>query len=48
MESNDFQILDEVRQRIIDANLDIDVRLKSNADVLHLKLEKELDIKNFI
>ena len=33
---------------IISAQLDIDVRLKHAAEVLHLKLEKELDIRNFI
>ena len=48
METNDFKILDDVRERIIAANTDIDVKLKHEADVLHLKLEKELDIKNFI
>jgi len=28
--------------------IDIDVKLKHNAEVLHLKLEKELDINNFM
>ena len=48
MESNDFDTLDRVREKIISADIDIDVKLKHDADVLHLKLEKELDIKNFI
>ena len=48
METNDFGILDEVRAKVMDAKLDIDVRLKHDADVQHLKLEKELEIKNFI
>ncbi len=30
------------------AQLDIDVKLKYQAEVQHLKLEKELDIRNFI
>ena len=30
------------------AQLDIDVRLRHAAEVQHLKLEKELDIRNFI
>lgn len=29
-------------------NIDIDVKAKHSAQVLHLKLEKELDIRNFI
>lgn len=28
--------------------MDIDVKLFSDAEILHLKLEKELDIRNFI
>ena len=34
--------------RILNEKVDIDVKLKHNAEVLHLKLEKELDIRNFI
>lgn len=33
---------------IISAQLDIDVKKRHDAEVLHLKLEKELDIRNFI
>ena len=33
---------------IISDNLDIDVKLMHRAKVLHLKLEKELDIRTFI
>ena len=48
METNDYATVDEVRAKIIDTKLDIDVRLKHDADVMHVKLEKELDIRKFI
>jgi len=38
----------KVLSGILSANLDIDVKLKHAAEGLHLKLEKELDIRNFI
>lgn len=48
METQDFTTLHKVLSGVISAQLDIDVKLKYQADVLHLKLEKELDIRNFI
>lgn len=48
METRDFATLHKVLSGIISAQLDIDVKLRHQADVLHLKLEKELDIRNFI
>jgi len=48
METRDFVTLHRVLSGVISAQLDIDVKLRHQADVLHLKLEKELDIKNFI
>jgi len=48
MATNEFHTLDKVFMAIKDAGTDIEVRLKHEAEVLHLKLEKELDIRNFI
>ena len=48
METQDFATLHKVFSGVISAQLDIDVKLKYQAEVLHLKLEKELDIRNFI
>ena len=48
METLDFATLDTVYKRIIENKMDIDVKLLDKAEKLHLKLEKELDIKNFI
>jgi hypothetical protein len=38
----------KVLSGILSANLDIDVKLKHAAEVLHLKLEKELDVVKLI
>lgn len=48
METQEFTTLHKVLSGILSSNLDIDVKLKHQAEVLHLKLEKELDIRNFI
>ena len=48
MDTNDFATLDRVFSQIKEAETDIDVKLYDDAEVLHLKLEKELDIRNFI
>ena len=48
MSSHDFATLDRVYSEIKANKVDIDVKLDHEAEVLHLKLEKELDIKNFI
>lgn len=48
MATEEFFTLHKVLTGIQSANLDIDVKLKYNAEVMHLKLEKELDIRNFI
>lgn len=48
MATNDFATLNRVYMRIKEDNTDIDVKLMDEAAILHLRLEKELDIKNFI
>merc|ERR1711974_317304 len=48
MATNDFATLDRVYHSIKENGTDIDVKLLDEAAVLHLKLEKELDIRNFI
>lgn len=48
METNDFHTLDGVLSKILKEKTDIDVKLRDKAEVLHLKLENELDIRNFI
>lgn len=47
MDTREFAIVDKVLTQILNDNIDIDVKLKHEAEVLHLKLEKELDIRNF-
>lgn len=44
----DYHTVDKVYSFIVLNGIDIDVKLKHSATVLHLKLEKELDIRNFI
>ncbi len=46
MNSMEFYQLDAVLKDCM--KLDIEVKLKHWANILHTKLEKELDIKNFI
>ena len=48
METNDFATLNEVFAKIRAAKTDIDVQLYDQAEVLHHRLEKELEIRNFI
>jgi hypothetical protein len=48
METSDFATVDKVFTKIVNDNVDIDVMLKREARRLHLRLEKELDIRNFI
>ena len=44
----DFHTVDKVYSEIMRKNIDIDVKLLHQAAVTHLKLEKELDIRNFM
>lgn len=44
----DYHVVDKVYSFILQNNIDIDVKIKHSAQVMHLKLEKELDIRNFI
>lgn len=44
----EFHVVDKVLTHILNNNIDIAVKLRHQAQVLHLKLEKELDIRNFI
>ena len=48
MATNDFATLDRVFNQCKTAKTDIDVKLFHEAEVQHLKLEKELDIRNYI
>jgi len=48
MNTRDYAVVDKVLTQILNDNIDVDVKLKHDAEVLHLKLEKELDIRNFI
>ena len=48
MATNEFATLDQCFTQIKNNGTDIDVKLYHEAQVLHLKLEKELDIRNFI
>ena len=48
MATNEFATLDQCFTQIKNNGTDIDVKLYHEAEVLHLKLEKELDIRNFI
>ena len=44
----DYYTVDRAYTHILNNNIDIDEKLKHNAKVTHLKLERELDIRNFI
>ena len=48
MATMDFHTVDKVLTHILQNNIDIAVKLKHQGKVLHLKLEKELDIRIFI
>lgn len=48
MDTKDFHILHKVLSGILAANVDINPKLRREAEDLHLKLEMELDIRNFI
>ena len=48
METGHFQTVDTVLHAILKGEVDIDIKLKHEAKRLHLRLEKELDIRNFI
>lgn len=44
----DFPTVDKAYYFILQNHIDIDVKILHHAQVTHLKLEKELDINNFI
>lgn len=48
MATMEFFTVDKILKYILNNNIDIAVKLRHEAQVLHLKLEKELDIRNFI
>ena len=48
METGHFQTVDTALNAILKGEVDIDIKLKHEAQRLHLRLEKELDIRNFI
>lgn len=48
MDVNEFHSLHKVLSQILSDEMDIDVKLQFQAEELHLKLEKELDIRNNI
>lgn len=47
MDTREFAVVDKALTQILNDNIDIDVKLKHSAEVMHLKLEKELDIRDF-
>jgi hypothetical protein len=48
MNTMDFHTVDKVLSHILANKIDIAVKLRHQAEVLHLKLDKELDIRSFI
>jgi hypothetical protein len=48
MSTGNFEIVDKVFTQVLSDKLDIDVKLKREAEKLHLRLEKELDIRKYI
>lgn len=48
LKTMEYSTVDKVYTFIFNNAIDIDVKLKHSAMVMHLKLDKELDIKNFI
>lgn len=48
MATMDFDTVHKVLSEIVGKNIDIDVKLRHEAEVLHLKLEKEKDIRSYI
>ena len=48
MATMEFFTVDKILKYILNNHVDIPVKLKHQAQVLHLKLDKELDIRNFI
>ena len=48
METDDYYSVDAAISEINNKRLDIDVKLKHEAELLHLKLEHELNIRTFI
>jgi hypothetical protein len=48
MATMEFFTVDKILKYILNNHVDIAVKLKHQAQVLHLKLDKELDIRNFI
>ena len=44
----DFHTVDRSLAYINNNKIDIDVKLRHQAEIIHLKLDKELDIRNFI
>jgi len=48
MGTMEFFTVDKILKYILNNHVDIAVKLKHQAQVLHLKLDKELDIRNFI
>jgi hypothetical protein len=48
LKSMDYAIVDKALAHILHNNVDIDAKLKHQAKVMHLKLDKELDLRTFI
>ena len=48
MQTMDFHTVDRSLSFINNKKIDIDVKLRHQGEVTHLKLDKELDIRNFI
>lgn len=48
METMDFVTVDKVLSKLKGERLDLDVKLMKAAEILHLKLNREKDINEFI
>ena len=44
----DYHVVDKAMIFVLNNNIDIDAKLLHQAKVTHLKLEKELDLRNYI
>lgn len=48
MDTGDYATVDRVFKQILEEKVDIDIKMKAEAEKLHLRLQKELDIRNFM
>ena len=48
IDTHTFEVVDVVLSKILEDTTDIDAQMLDEAQILHLKLEKELDIRTYI